>query len=117
MNSIDNLTSDANQITRVVLDDGSTVIIQLVFNAAVQRWTMNLIYGDFQVNGLGICIHPNFMREWRNILPFGLGCTTIDGADPVFVDDFSSDRATLHVLTEADVADFEATYFGAGAPA
>lgn len=116
MNSIDNLTSDANQITKVVLDDGSTVIINLVFQAAVQRWTMDVLRQDFQANGIGVCIHPNFMREWRNIIPFGIGCTTIDGADPVFVDDFSSGRATLHILTEADVEFMEATYFGAGAP-
>lgn len=114
MNSIDNLSSDANQITKLILDDGSTVIINLVFNAATQRWTVNVVHDLFQVNGVGVCIHPNFMREWRNIIPFGIGCTTTDGVDPVFVNDFSNGRATLHILTEEDVQAIEETYFGAG---
>ncbi len=117
MESVDNLTSDANQLTKFVLGDGSTVIINLVYAAANQRWNISVSRDTFIVTNIGVCIHPNFMREWRNILPFGIGCTTIDGGDPVFVDDFSTGRATLHVLDAADVALVERTLFGAGVPA
>lgn len=114
MDSLDNLTNDPNQIAKFVLADGSTVIMNMVYNPAVQRWVMNVLRGTFEVNSINISIHPNFMREWRNIIPFGIGCTTTDGADPVYLDDFANGRAVIHMLNALDVAAVEATYLGAG---
>lgn len=114
MNSIDNITDDANQLITVVLDDGTNVLLNLVYRPAVQRWTVDVAHGTFIVNGINITVNPNFMREWRNVIPFGLGCTTTDGGDPVYLEDFVNGRATLHILTAADVAAIESTYLGAG---
>lgn len=114
MNSIDNLSNIANQETQVILEDGSIVQLNLIYLPAAERWTINVSRDDFAVNGIMISDHPNFMREWRRIIPFGLSCTTIDGTDPVFIDDFSTGRAVLYILTAADVALIEQTYLGAG---
>jgi len=114
MNSIDNITADSNQITNVVLDDGTIVSINLIYRPATQRWTIDVAYGSFIANGINVCIHPNFMREWRNVIPFGIGCTTTDGIDPVYLEDFANGRATLHILNHDEVQQIEATYLGAG---
>lgn len=116
MRSVDNLTSNANQLINFVLEDNSVVVLNLIFQAATQRWIINVLRGTFVVNNINVCIHPNFFREWRNTQPFGLACFTTDGADPVNIDDFSNGRATLYVLNPVDVALFEATVFGAGIP-
>lgn len=115
MNQIDNLSNDASQQTTIVLPDGSTATIQIKYLPTVQRWTLGVTYGDFSVVGINICIHPNLLRVWINILPFGITCTTIDGVDPIYIDDFSSGRAALYVLTESEVLDFEDSIMGASA--
>lgn len=108
MISIDNLSNDAFQSTTIVLSDGTKVIINLNFLPAIQRWSLDVGYGDFNANGLMLTIHPNLLREWKNVIPFGLSCTTIDGADPFAVSDFSSKRSTLYVLDTSDVTYVEA---------
>lgn len=109
MTQIDNLSNDADQVTTVILDDGSKVTITLLYLPAIQRWSLDVTYGNFTVLGLNLCIHANILRGWRNLIPFGIMCSTIDGADPIYIDDFSSGRASLFVLNSDDVLDIEST--------
>lgn len=113
MNQIDNLSDDANQLTRVALPDGSLVSLALVYRPATQRWTVSVTRNDFTVNNVNLCVHPNILRQWRNLIPFGLACVTTDSGDPVLIDDFTSGRATLYILTQADVTEVELNIFGA----
>lgn len=114
MNRIDTITGDANQVTKLVLDDGTVAQLTLNYRGAIQRWSFDVVHPLLTVRGLNLCVQPNLLRSWREIIPFGIGCTTTDGADPVYVDDFTSGRATLHLLDAADVKTVEATIFGAG---
>jgi hypothetical protein len=114
MNKIDNITADPNQTTKLVLADGSIVVLSLVYFPSIQRWMASIIYGTFQVNNINVSVNPNFMREWRNIIPFGLACFTTDGIDPVYLEDFQDEKASLYLLDEADVLDIEATVLGVG---
>ncbi len=108
MNLIDTLSDDGTQLVRVLLDDGSTVQLTLVYRAATQRWSVDVLWGSFAANGLGVEVSPNFMRQWRDLVPFGLACLSTDGGDPVYVDDFTTGRCQLYVLDSDDVAAVEA---------
>ena len=116
MNQIDNLSNDANQLVTLVLDDGSTVSMSLQYMPTIQRWAVGFTYGDFSAQGMNLCIHPNLLRSWRHIIPFGIACNTIDGADPLYIDDFASGRAALYLLTQAEVAEFETDIIGVPTP-
>lgn len=123
MNQINNLTDQADQLTRLILADGSLVNVELIFTAATARWIMNVTWpappagsitlpeGTFQANGIGIAVMPNLLRQWREVIPFGIACLTTDGADPVNVDDFITGRAQLYLLSETDVAAVETGVF------
>ncbi len=110
---VDNLTNAADQLTILILEDGTTVSLELLYNGVTQRWIANVTYGTTTINGLGLCCHPNILRQWRNILPFGLSVVTADQTDPFNINDFSSGRVLLYLLTAADVLAVEATLFGA----
>lgn len=115
MNALTNVTNDPNQVLTVILDDGTGVQINLVYRPAIQRWTMDLNHNDtFLVDGINISVFPNLLQPWKEFAGFGIGCTTLDGADPIYLDDFSNGRATLYVLNEADVEAINATYLGVG---
>lgn len=114
MKLISNLSDEANQLTKVVLADGSVATFQFVYNAAVERWAFSVSHPDIECNGMVLCAGANVLRMFRNIIPFGLGCYSTDGADPFYIEDFASGRITLYVLDAPEVEFFETAVYGAG---
>ncbi len=112
MTQIDNITDQANQTTQVVLEDGSILTLQFIYDGSTERWTVNVSHTLLTVNGMNVSCYPNMLRAWRNLIPFGLACTTLSGYDPTNVQDFINGQAQLYVLNEADVQDVEETVFG-----
>lgn len=102
---IQQITSDAKQQQTLVLPDGSTVLLQLYYRPMQYGWFVNeLSYGGFTLYGLRVTNSPNMLHQWKNKLPFGLACYTVDNREPTQQEDFSSGNAKLYILTEAEVA-------------
>lgn len=109
---ITNLTNFADQITQLQLVDGSIVTMELIYQGATERWIMNISYGDFEDDGIGVCCYPNLLRQWKEILPFGIACVTADQTDPFDINDFATGRAIIYLLDSADIIQIENTVFG-----
>ncbi len=107
MKQINSITDDAKQSLAIILEDGSRVQTTLNYIAAQNGWFYSFIYGDFTSNNRRLVNSPNMIRQFRNILPFGLACLVTDGYEPVYIDDFTSGRVTLFVLNEEDVLETE----------
>lgn len=114
MNLIDNLTGEPTQITTLDLGDGTFAVLTLAYRPSVQRWVISITDGEFEVDGINLCVSPNALRQWKNQIEFGIMCISTDGLDPFFIDDFTSGRVSLYLLNAADVASFEASFFGSG---
>ena len=108
MNLVDNLTDSPNQTTTLNLDDGSSAVVIFSYKPSIQRWIIDLTWGVFSINGFELCVHPNVLRDWRRILPFGIMVVSRDGVDPIYADDFSTGRVQLYILNKSDVASAEA---------
>jgi hypothetical protein len=98
MLKITNLSADAHQQTTVLLEDKTAVGMTLYFRPSTQRWTIDIVYGIFSIKGLSLCNHFNLLRSFRQVIPFGLVCQSIDGVDPFDINDFDSQRVSLYVL-------------------
>lgn len=109
---ITNLTNFADQTSTLQLPDGTTANMQLIYQGATERWIMNLSYGDQIFNGIGVCCYPNILRQWKNVLPFGLMFATADQTDPFDINDFSTGRVSVFLLTPEDIATIETEIFG-----
>lgn len=109
MKQITTISDDPSQSLFINLDDGSVVTLTLNYRPAIQRWAFGFTYGTKGADGLLLSLHPNILRPFRNILPFGLAVISTDGVDPVLMKDFVNGRVSLHVLTAAEVADLEDT--------
>lgn len=107
MKQIDNLSSESDQLIQINLEDGSLVSFEFVYKPAIQRWVFNVAFDTFEADNLNLCLHPNILREFRDKLPFGLACTSTDGADPAFIEDFSSARVAVYLLSAAEVLQVE----------
>ena len=115
MLQISNLTDNANQQTTSLLSDNSSVVFSFRFLPVVQRWVMDISYGDFAIKGMNLCIHPNLLRTFRQRIPFGLACVAPDGVDPFDINDFINGRILLFILDNSgggtEVEEVEANYF------
>lgn len=118
MIQINNISADAHQKTTILLADNTSVVITLDFHPATQRWIMGVSHDVFAVNSVGLCIHPNLLRSFRQVIPFGVACTAVDGVDPFDINDFDSGRVVLSVLDNTggntDVEAVESGIFQAG---
>jgi len=104
---IQRVTSNPYQKQTLVLDDGSTVTLTLYFRPMQQGWFITrLEWGSFVLTELRITNSPNMLRQWRNKLPFGLGCFSTENREPSLQEDFSTQASKLYILTEAECAEY-----------
>jgi hypothetical protein len=105
MYDIQQITSFAKQSQTLKFPDGTTIAIELEYKPLQYGWFItNLTYGDFALSNIRIVISPNFLYQWKNKIPYGIGCSSTDGFEPVNQEDFNSGRCRLYVLEAADVA-------------
>ena len=112
MIQLTNLTNSSNQQTTVNLPDGTQMILSLKYSGGVQRWFYGISHPSLARTFQGLCVHPNLLRPYRNIIDFGLSCVASDGVDPVTVEDFLNQRVAIFILNAADVAFVESQIYG-----
>jgi len=114
MVQVDNLTDAADQVTNLQMPDGSVSVLELIFLASCARWIYNFSNAQFPdgaVNGQMLCPHPNILRNFKNIIDFGMACESVYG-NVVSIEDFASGNVSLFILDAADVAAVELGIFG-----
>lgn len=108
MNQIGGITSDAKQLRQLVLPDGSTCTFNIEYKPQQYGWFItSLVYGSIEIDGLRIMNSPNMLRQWLKLLPFGICCQTTDGQEPTLQTAFSSGYASLYLLTQDQVTQYE----------
>lgn len=107
MYRIQQITADPYQKQTLILDSGAQVTLTLYFRPMQYGWFLEeLKYLDFTLRGLRISNSPNMLHQWRNRLPFGLGCFSTANREPSLIQDFSSGASKLYVLSAAEVAEY-----------
>ena len=111
MQIITTLTSHPNQIHRLVLEDNETADFRLYYSARMQSWYFDITYKDWSANGVKIVLHPNILRQFRNIIPFGLSFSTDSYVEPFEVECFKSGRVQVGILNKEEVSLVEANIY------
>ena len=114
MIQLQNLTNAPDQLVTLTMPDGSSGSLEIIYLGAPQRWIYNLTHPSLPagaINGANICAHPNLLRQFKNIIDFGLACVTTTGLDPVNLTDFTTGIASLYILDASDVQTVESTIF------
>lgn len=105
---IQNLTADPLQQQSLVLPDGSQLLIEIYYRPQQYGWFFNTIQNKgFSVKGIRITNNSNMLRQWKNLINFGLACYTDGNREPTQQQDFLSGAAKLYVLTAAEVLEYE----------
>ena len=111
---VTNLTGFADQLLVLQLVDGTSLTLELIFQGATNRWCGIVTYapGNFNSGLIDLCCSPNILRQWKEILPFGIAITTADQTDPFDINDFTTGRVSMWLLDQADVAEIELVVYG-----
>lgn len=89
------------------LEDGSTVDLYLEFRSQQLGWFFNLVSGAFTLNGQRLTLHPNILRSFHQIIPFGLSVTSTQPYEPQTVTALSDGTVTMYLLTGDSVTSME----------
>ena len=88
----------------VILYNGNPIQLTLYFIPQQFGWFItSLQYGSFTLNGIRITNSPNFLYQWKNIIPFGMGCYSTQNREPTLQQDFSSGANVLFLLDQSEV--------------
>lgn len=107
MQEITTLTTAPNQLHRLVLDNNETADFRLYFAARMQEWFYELSYQNFTLNGAKVVLTPNSLRQFKNILPFGISFYSESDIEPFQITDFGYGRVKMGVLNSAEVKQIE----------
>lgn len=111
MNVLTGFTDSPKQKTTVVLDNGTNATLELEYRPQQLGWFYNLEYQNFLIQGQRLVYSPNLLRQFQGQIPFGLAVVSTDKNDPLQQTDFSSGKAVLILLNEADAAEIETAKF------
>lgn len=104
MQRIQNITAVPYQRQTLALSDGSRLTITMRFVEQQRGWFFDEIsWEGFRLTGLRISNNPNMLYQWRNLVPFGIQCSTNGGREPSLQEDFFSGASKLHILERSDV--------------
>lgn len=112
MKLIQGITDAPNQTFVLQLADGSQATLALEYRSQQLAWFYSLTYGTKVINGRRLVTSPNVLRQFRNLLPFGLGVLMPNAVEPENQNVFLTGVGAIVLLSAEEVAQTEATYFG-----
>ena len=104
MRIIDGIRATGKQRFRTTSDAGGPVEMILYYVPAIQRWKIDIESNTFVLKGLRLCYHPNILHQFKNRIKFGISIiNTLDSGEPFLINDFSSGRFQLAIISESEV--------------
>ena len=111
MQKITSITSRAKQKFSLVLENNETVEFLLYYLPRQQGWFYDFTYNNLTVKSSRAILTPNALRQFKNIIPFGIAFIGDGYVEPFAIDDFSSGRISLYVLNKDEVQQIESEVF------
>lgn len=105
------LGNEPKQEIEMALDDSTRVLFSFEYRPNQLGWFFGFKYGDVNYQNIRLTTSYNILRAYRNWLPFGLRCDTPDDEEPMDIDDFVNNYATVYLLTKSDVEAIEGKYY------
>ena len=107
MKKIPGITDDAKQQFNAVIEQYDNATIYLEYKPQQYGWFMNITWGSFSTSNIRVTNYPNILSQFKNVLPFGICITSLNGVDPVNQDDWLANNS-FYILEGSEVQEFEA---------
>ena len=107
MQLIENITSAVKQKMTLLLENNEKAEFKLHYNGRMQAWFFSFTYKDISISNLKVCLHPNILRQFRNIIPFGISFVSNSLVEPFQDVSFSKGICEMYLLTQEEVIAIE----------
>lgn len=111
MLKITEINNDPKQTLLLVIDGYAKAKLTLEFKPNQYSWFYNLEWQNFATFNEQVSNSPNILRQYRNILPFGIWIETDGGQDPMSIDAFTTTTG-LYLLNKTEIEEVETIYYG-----
>lgn len=111
MKQITEISQDPKQRFNIITEDNQNFELRLEYSDQQQGWFYGITFGDFILNGARLVTGVNILRSYQNIIPFGISILTDDLSEPLFIDDFSTERVEMLLLTQEEVEQVETDFY------
>lgn len=115
MQIITGITSDPKQQISIPLPDGTSVSLGLSFRPQQKGWFYDIAYStptvNFQALGRRLVTSPNVLRQFQDVIPFGMALVASGGVEPTTQTGFTDGTLTLLLLDATDIADIESAIY------
>lgn len=101
MYQLSGFTDAPKQTISFALEDGSLVDFAFEFRDRQRGWFFDVTYGDFVLKGQRMTSHPNALRAFKNLLPFGLAIVALTPYEPQEITALT-DGTVLFYMVEGD---------------
>ena len=104
---VTSVTDDARQKFSVPLETGETVTFRLYYYPTQYSWYFDFEYKNHISNGNKVVLSPNTLRQYQNIMPFGVAFIADGNVEPFMINDFSTGRVNMYILNQEEVQTIE----------
>lgn len=111
MEQVTNITSSVKQQMQLLLENNETADFFLHYNARMQAWYFDFTYNEISAKNLKVCLHPNILRQFRRLIPFGITFGASNSVEPFQVTSFSSGACNMYILNKEEVEEIEQTFY------
>ena len=116
MQIITGITSDPKQTISIPLTDGTSVSLNLDFKPQQLGWFYSIAYSakttNFQLTGSRLVTSPNILRQYQDIIPFGISVVTQGNVEPTTQTAFTDGTiAAFLLLDQTDIAEINAAIY------
>lgn len=110
MKVLEGIQALPSQTLTTSLDEGSIITITLVFRPTIKMWFISVSYDGFLVENLRLCNSPNLLNQFDKIIPFGINVEIKDGTEPFIINDLSTGRVVINILSATEVEQVNESY-------
>lgn len=103
------LNDRPKQTFKAVIDGYDTATITLEFKPEQFGWFMSIVWGTFELYNERVATSDNILRQFKNIIPFGILIEGVNAIDPLTIDSWLTDNK-FYMLDQADIEEVEALY-------
>ena len=112
MRKITILNDSPKQTFKYNIDGYDAVEIYLEFKPQQYSWFFNLTWGTFKLFGERVAVSPNLLRQFKDLLPFGIMIEGENALDPFEIDSWIN-KNNFYFLTSDEVLTVESDTYGA----
>lgn len=112
MDQVTGITAEYRQNFQFLTTKGEKVDFNLYYYLTQQSWFFDFTYKDYTCNCQRVVLTPNALRHLKNIIPFGIAFYSEDKVEPIFIDDFETERVKMLVLSSDEVKELEQNLYG-----